>query len=79
MTILGNSWGQFNVVKAAKVTSARQRFAQASETLRTAARAAPSRGGIRVMAIAAQAELLYVGAPDAFTCAGRTRTPTTPT
>ncbi|MFJ2774249.1 ABC transporter substrate-binding protein [Streptomyces sp. NPDC087300] len=54
-------------LKAAQVTAAKKRFEAASETLRKAAKDAKARGGIKVMAIAAQAPLLYVGNPDDFT------------
>ncbi|MFE0178935.1 ABC transporter substrate-binding protein [Streptomyces sp. NPDC059002] len=53
--------------RAPKVTAAKKRFEAASETLRKAARAAKSRGGIKVMAISAQEPLLYVGNPADFT------------
>ncbi|MEU9958484.1 ABC transporter substrate-binding protein [Streptomyces sp. NPDC050982] len=51
------------------VTSAEERFASASATLRRAAGAARAkgRGGLKVMAVAASADILYVAAPDAFT------------
>ncbi|MEV1076842.1 ABC transporter substrate-binding protein [Streptomyces sp. NPDC050211] len=51
-------------VKADKVTAAKQRFETASETLRQAAK---SRGGLKVMAISAAADILYVATPDDFT------------
>ncbi|GAB2998651.1 siderophore-binding protein DesE [Streptomyces pseudoechinosporeus] len=51
-------------VKADKVTAAKKRFETASETLRQEAKA---RGGLKVMAVSASADLLYVAAPDAFT------------
>ncbi|MHB9754624.1 ABC transporter substrate-binding protein [Streptomyces sp. BYX5S] len=51
-------------LKAAKVTAARKRFEDASETLRRAARA---NRGLRVLAVAATPDLLYVGNPDDFT------------
>ncbi|QEU95300.1 ABC transporter substrate-binding protein [Streptomyces kanamyceticus] len=54
-------------LKAAKVTAAKKRFEAACETLRKAAKAAKARGGIKVMAIAAQDPLLYVGNPASFT------------
>ncbi|MEV8021042.1 ABC transporter substrate-binding protein [Streptomyces sp. NPDC086554] len=54
-------------LKAEKVTAAKKRFEAASETLRKSARAAKARGGIKVMAISAQADLLYVGNPADFT------------
>ncbi|MGW0906259.1 ABC transporter substrate-binding protein [Streptomyces sp. NPDC002853] len=52
---------------ARKVTAAKKRFEAASETLRRSAKAANSRGGLKVMAVAAQADLLYVGNPADFT------------
>lgn len=52
---------------AQQVTAANKRFEAASETLRESARAAKSRGGLKVMAVAAQADLLYVGDPADFT------------
>lgn len=52
---------------AEKVTAAKKRFEAASETLRKSAQAAKARGGLKVMAIAAQADLLYVGNPADFT------------
>lgn len=54
-------------LKAEKVTAAKKRFEAASETLRKSAKAAKARGGIKVMAVAAQADLLYVGNPADFT------------
>lgn len=52
---------------AQQATAAKKRFEAASETLRKSARAAKSRGGLKVMAVAAQADLLYVGDPADFT------------
>ncbi|MEU7577350.1 ABC transporter substrate-binding protein [Streptomyces sp. NPDC041068] len=54
-------------LEAEKVTAAKKRFEAASETLRKAAKAAESRGGLKVMAVSAQDPLLYVGNPTAFT------------
>ena len=53
--------------RAAKVTAAKKRFEDASERLRKAAKAAKSRGGVRVLAMAAQADRMYVGDPRDFT------------
>lgn len=52
---------------AEKVTAAKKRFEAASESLRKAAKAAKARGGLKVMAVSAQADLLYVGDPADFT------------
>lgn len=52
---------------AQQVTAAKKRFEAASETLRRSAKAAKARGGLKVMAVAAQADLLYVGNPTDFT------------
>lgn len=54
-------------LKAEKVTAAKKRFEAASETLRRSAKAAKARGGLKVMAVSAQADLLYVGDPADFT------------
>ncbi|MEV0323421.1 ABC transporter substrate-binding protein [Streptomyces sp. NPDC050658] len=52
---------------AQKVAAAKKRFEAASETLRQSAKSAKARGGIKVMAVSAQADLLYVGNPADFT------------
>ncbi|MEW1929955.1 ABC transporter substrate-binding protein [Streptomyces sp. NPDC088360] len=52
---------------AEKVTAAKKRFEAANETLRRSAKAAKARGGLKVMAVSAQADLLYVGDPADFT------------
>lgn len=54
-------------LKAEKVTAAKKRFEAASESLRKSAKAAKARGGLKVMAVSAQADLLYVGDPADFT------------
>ncbi|MEU5956396.1 ABC transporter substrate-binding protein [Streptomyces sp. NPDC047525] len=54
-------------LRAEKVTAAKKRFEAASETLRTSAKAARARGGLKVMAVSAQADMLYVGDPADFT------------
>ncbi|MER5220779.1 ABC transporter substrate-binding protein [Streptomyces flaveus] len=51
-------------VKADRVTAAKKRFETASETLRQEAKA---RGGLKVMAVSAAADILYVANADAFT------------
>ncbi|MEY9873051.1 iron complex transport system substrate-binding protein [Streptacidiphilus sp. MAP12-33] len=48
---------------AASVVSAKQRFQQAAETLR---RTAKARGGLRVLAASASADLLYVSDPTVY-------------
>ncbi|WJV49663.1 ABC transporter substrate-binding protein [Streptomyces flavofungini] len=53
--------------RATKVTAAKKRFEDASERLRKAAGAAKSRGGVKVLAMAAQADRMYVGDPRDFT------------
>ncbi|WP_233521338.1 ABC transporter substrate-binding protein [Streptomyces triticagri] len=55
-------------LQSKRVKDAEARFRKASQALRRAAREASAKGsGLRVMAVSAQADLLYVGAPDYFT------------
>ncbi|MFI6939651.1 ABC transporter substrate-binding protein [Streptomyces sp. NPDC050418] len=53
-------------LEAKKVTDAKARFEAAAESLRQAAKAAKSRR-LKVMAVSATKDLLYVGTPDDFT------------
>jgi iron complex transport system substrate-binding protein len=53
-------------LSAPKVASAKTRFEAASEELRQAAKSARAKGGVKVLAVAAQAQLCYVGAADDF-------------